>query len=679
MLAQRGHLFAWAPVCLAIGIGVYFLLRFEPPVWALAGAAGVAALGAATSLRVGPEVAPLVWALALLLFGFAWAGTQARWLGAPVLSHRYYGPVEGRVVGRDRSSSDALRLLLDQVVLSGMAPGETPARLRLSLHGEVQWHDPWPGDQVIVTAHLSPPTGPVEPGGFDFRRHAWFQQIGAVGYSRTPLLLLAPASEPQVAPGVWARLGQGLARGRLRLAAQIQQALPGERGQFAAAIITGDRSAIRAGTLHNLRRSNLAHLLAISGLHMGLVSGFVFGFVRLLLALVPLLALRLPVKQIAAVIALLVAAAYLALSGGNVATQRAFIMVAVMFGAILCNRRALTLRAVALAAILVLLWQPQSLVSPGFQMSFAATTALVVVFDKLRRRGWTMGGIWRAPLALLISSSVAGVATAPLAAAHFNQIAQFGLLANLLAVPVMGSLVIPSAVLALLLLPLGLADPAFWVLGQALAWILGVAAEVGQNAEAVRAVPSPAATVLPLLTLGILWMMLWQGRARGLGIAPASLALALWGYGARPDLLIAPEGALVGLKVGAQRALSKEKGAGFVATLWLENDGSVQSQAEAAALWPSEPHLGEVPLRVISGKRAAAQANCHAGEWVISNQPLPKGLPCRTFEPVTLAPVGAVAVFLEDEGLRVLSSREVTGQRLWTPDAPSQQESIGPD
>ncbi|MWD30278.1 DUF4131 domain-containing protein, partial [Aquicoccus sp. SCR17] len=278
-------------------------------------------------------------AAALVALGLALAGARTHQVAGPVLEGRYYGPIQGRIVAIDRSASDALRLTLDRVVLRDRGPERTPRRLRVSLHGgaavraDLPGGRPEPGAVAILTGHLSPPGGPVEPGGFDFRRHAWFLKLGAVGYTRTPVLR-------------WQGPGRGwrpmLHRLRLDLSARIQQALPGRRGAFAAAVLTGDRSGMDRPTLEALRRSNLAHLLAISGLHMGLLAGFVFAALRLAQAAVPRWCDRAPVKKIAALGALLAAAGYLALSGGNVATQRAFVMAAVALGAVLADRRALS-------------------------------------------------------------------------------------------------------------------------------------------------------------------------------------------------------------------------------------------------------------------------------------------------------------------------------------------------
>ncbi|MCL4676560.1 MAG: ComEC/Rec2 family competence protein, partial [Pararhodobacter sp.] len=441
----RGHLFPFAPVAVGLGVGAYFALPFEPGTGLRIGVWLAAALLLIGSLRAADLARPLVLGLALCCLGFAAAAWRVQSVAAPVLDWRRYGPVEGRIVAVDRSASDALRLTLDAVVLPGLSPARTPQRVRVSVHGDALDVDPVAGTRVMLTGHLAPPSGPTEPGGFDFGRHAWFEGLGAVGYTRSPVLALA-APEPG-----W-RLA--LTRLRHRISAAIRSRLPGETGGFVAAILTGDRSGIGLDTLEDLRRSNLSHLLAISGLHMGLLTGVVFGVFRAALALVPALALRVPVRKIAALCALLAGAAYLAVSGGNVATQRAFVMAAAMLVAVMVDRRAISLRSVGLAALILLLWRPEALVSAGFQMSFAATVALVAVFAALRNRARGRprsrdGPVWRVMKAVAtaaLCSLVAGLATAPIAAAQFHRVTDYGLLANILSVPLMGLLVMPAAV-----------------------------------------------------------------------------------------------------------------------------------------------------------------------------------------------------------------------------------------
>ena len=266
--------------------------------------------------------------------------------------------------------------------------------------------------------------------------------------------------------------------------------MPGAAGGFAAAILTGDRSGVDVAHLEDLRNSNLAHLLAISGLHMGLLTGFVFAALRFVMALWPGFALRVPTRKLAALGALAAGAFYLALSGGNVATQRAYVMVAVMFVAVLLDRRAISLRSVAIAAVVVLVLRPEALVQAGFQMSFAATVALVAIFRALNDDGTWRERVprWAMPIAsVALCSVVAGVATAPIAAASFNRLVEYGLLANLAAVPLMGLVIMPAGVVAAVLAPFGLEGLALGVMAPAIEWILMVARFVANLDGAVRA------------------------------------------------------------------------------------------------------------------------------------------------------------------------------------------------
>ena len=664
---QRGALFPWVPVCLGLGIGGYFALPVEPDarVWS---ALGVAVCLGLIALAFGAGRWPWITALILIAAGVGVAGLRTAMVEAPVLPFRYYGAVEGRIVKIDRSGSDAVRLTLDRVVLERTSPDRVPARVRLSLHGDQRWLDPHPGQTVLITGHLSAPDGPVEPGGFDFRRMAWFDGIGAVGYTRVPAVLLEPA-------------GQALAISRLRgrIAAAVRAALPGDTGAFAAAITTGDRSGIAAETLADLRVSNLAHLLAISGLHMGLMTGVVFGLLRLLLALPSSIALGWPTKSIAAGGALAAGAFYLALSGGNVATQRAFVMAAVILIAVMLNRRAMTLRAVAVAATLILILRPEAMTEPGFQMSFSATVGLVWVFRMLRDRSLGRGAAkWVATL--IISSAVAGAATAPFGAAHFNQLSQYGLIANLLSVPLMGAVVMPGAVLAAVLAPFGLAWIGLGVMAPAIDWILLIARTVaGWNGAAIPVI-APGSTVLPLISLGAIFLILWQGRERWLGILPMILGVVLWSQVTRPEVLVDGQGSLGGVLTSKGRALSKAKGGSFAARVWLENDGDSVDQISAASRWgermplgrrdlPEEAHRQPLAVVHIHGRDNTdrAERECRDGVIVVTSADMPKAArDCIMLDRATLRETGAVAL-ASVAGRPVLSTvADFSGERPWT-------------
>ncbi|THH38856.1 ComEC family competence protein [Aliishimia ponticola] len=683
--AQRGMLLPWVPVCYGIGIAIYFAQPVEPSrefLWALAGA-GLICAAIAQILR-GSATAILLTGATFICAGVPMAGWRAHDVAAPVLGWRYYGPVEGRVVAIDRSASDAVRLTLDRLRMGKIPTARTPERVRISLHGDAAGSiTPMPGQRIMTTAHVSPPGGPVEPGGFDFQRHSWFLKLGGVGYTRVPIVQAGP---PDIS-------GWRMRVFTMRMAVShfVRDILPGDIGGFAAAVTSGDRSGMGQAALEDLRASNLAHLLAISGLHMGLLTGFVFAVLRFGLVLVPGVALHWPVRAIAAAGALVAGAGYLALSGGNVSTERAFIMAAVALGAVMLNRRAISLRSVAIAAMIVLSLRPEAMLGPGFQMSFAATAGLVAVFNALRDAPWRLPR-WVQPVsAVVISSAVAGLATAPFSAAHFNAVSHYGLFANVLSVPVMGALVVPAAVLAACLAPIGLAAPALWVMGWGLEWILFVAQTTANFPGARSFVVGPSAWVLPCLTLGLVVIILWQGRLRWIGVGPVAAALMLWSVQERPAVLISDTGGLVGVMTAEGRALSRARGSGFVATNWLENDGDGGDQAAAharwAAEWPAEEGsraaraaLAGVPLWHVTGKKAAAAApDCTAG-ILVSNQPVPRQSPdCALFDPDRLKSTGAVALYLVPGGqLVVRTARDVAGERLWSqwPDAAPRHAAV---
>jgi competence protein ComEC len=664
--AARGTLFPWVAVLMGCGVAGWFAVAAEPGLGSYNLATVILCAGILLGLRGAELWRPLALALAAFAAGWLAAGIRAHAVDAPMLTFRYYGPVEGRIVAIDRSESDALRLTLDRVVLRDVPPDRTPDRVRVSLQGDQPWLRPAPGQVVVLTASLAAPEGPVEPGGFDFRRMAFFDRLGAVGYTRTPVLVL---EEPESGTLPIDRLRRHLTAGML---AQMN----GQPGAFAAGAMTGDRSAITEETVQALRDSSLAHLLAISGMNMAFLTAFVFALFRYGLALLPFVALRVNTKKVAAVVSLGVAAFYLLLSGANVATERAFIMIAVFLGAVLLDRRALTLRSVAVAGVILLATKPESLLEPGFQMSFAATIALIVGFAALD------GSIYRQKLprwampifTLVLSSVIGGFATAPYAAAHFNRFTDYGLLANVMTVPVMGAVIMPAGAVAALLAPLGLAWLPLWVMDQGARWILFVAHWIAGLEGSVTAIPEPGPWVLPLLTMGAIWIILWRERVRWLGLMPVVLAFGLWTQAERPLLLVSGDGKLLGLASPNGRVLSAPRGGGFAAESWLENDGDLAGQTLAAArdgfTGPRGERwfqIGDLSGVVLSGKGAAAAVGpaCATGSLVILAEVVDQPpADCRLIDAKTLRATGPLAIWPGEGGLRIVVTKQA--DRLWS-------------
>jgi competence protein ComEC len=326
-----------------------------------------------------------------------------------------------------------------------------------------------------------------------------------------------------------------------------------------------------------MQRSGLAHLISISGLHMTLVAGTLFLALRYGLALIPPLALRWPVKKWAAVGGILGASGYLLISGASIPTQRSWIMVVIGFLAILADRNPMSLRLLAVAAALVLLLRPDSLLGASFQLSFAAVLALVAAYEAGAGRLVPRAdeGLLNklGPLAYVagvcLTTVIASTATAPLTAWHFHSIATYGVLANLIAVPLTSFLIMPVGMLAMALMPFGLDGPFSRLMAWGVDLVLATAHWVAiQPGAAVSLPPMPAAT-LPLFAMGGLWLCLWQGRGRLLGLLPIALSVGLAGFARGPDLLVDRTFGMAALRMedGSVRLLQRDRD-GFVLQGW---------------------------------------------------------------------------------------------------------------
>ncbi|OCX66495.1 hypothetical protein BFP70_04495 [Thioclava sp. SK-1] len=652
----------WVPVGLGIGITAWFGMDHAAQWRDLS----VACTAIVVAVIIRWKAAPQWWfpalMLALIATGVLLTEWRAQRLSAPILTYRYYGPVEGRVVKLDRSSSDRLRVTLDQLHIGDLGNDRSPHSVRISLHTEPTHLTLVPGQRVMVTAHLMPPPVPAAPRAFDFRRYAYFERLGAVGYARVPVMLVAHRSG-----------GQWAAHLRSYLARAIVQTIPGQPGAMIAALTTGDRAGLTQATNAVLRDTNLYHVVAISGLHMGLLVGIVYGAMRFVLVLIPYIALRYPVKSIAAVTAIVAATGYLWLSGAQISTQRAYVMALVMLCAILVKRRAISLNNLAIAATLLLIITPEALIGVGFQMSFAASAALVVTFAqwariarRLSRSVAVIGGMVLSPL-------VAGLATAPITAAQFHRISDYGLIANLLAVPVMGTVVMPAAVLAAVLAPLGLAFPALWVAGVGTGWMLWVANWVAGWEGATRAIVQPPQLTLPLILFGAVVLVLAPVRGRVIGIALMLWGTILWTRHSPPAVLIAPQAEQVGLLTPSGRALSKN-GAGFVAGVWLEADGDRATVTQAAQrVGFSGPtgvrvaRFGGRDLVHLSGRYAEQNLEpyCRDGALIVlaGTAPADAKTQCDIWDQPRLRRTGAVAI---TQSGKVVTTRQIQGTRRWS-------------
>jgi competence protein ComEC len=569
LLEERARWAYWTPVLLAFGIGLYFILPVEAPL-GLGVTLCVAVFAFWLFLRRHSWLGYALLGVLCLPLGFTAAQVRSALVAAPMLD-RQLGPTElrGTVIAREVTGEGA-RLLLEDIVIERLEAARTPVRIRLTLRGEE--NIPPIGAQITVLVNLLPPMEPSHPGGYDFRRDAFFDGIGAYA-----IALRAPVMSGEKGEAAWAEAW------RERTAAQIAAAIPGPEGAIAIALMTGERASIDEQTNASMRDAGTAHLLSISGMHIGMVGGFVFFLLRALLALSARLALNYPIKRWAAVAALSAVVAYTWLVGAPIPALRATLMAALVFIAVVLDRQAITMRAVALAAGIILIIFPEALLNPGFQMSFAAIVMLVAGYEWWKQRDIAeqrQGLGWRAARyvgGIILTSLIAGFATMPYGAWHFHRIQLLGVLGNLIAVPLTGFIVMPAAVLAYPLLPFDLADPVLQLMGWGLLGVTRSAAWIASLPYAAITVGQFSLLSLLLISLGGLWLAIWQSRLRWAGVGLMAVGLLLAPHATAPAVLISPEGKIaVRAQVDGQLYVRRLPARGIVYEQWQLAFGASQ-------------------------------------------------------------------------------------------------------
>lgn len=691
---QRDRWILWLPVGMIAGAALWLLSPTTPawwlgPVFLVLGTAAAIALAAWTSERVDGWAVTLRHVLGGLCALAAAAGLgfgAAHVRGLTVAQSALVGSdeptrVEGWVVANDASDNGPrLRLLVRSI--EGVEAPPRYVRLSVSEAGLLT-----AGRGASCRGILGPPSGPMAPGAYDFARRAYFERLGATGFA---FGRCRPANlEP---PPDWLdRQRLMLAAVRSDLAAAIYEASPDRGGAIAAALITGDRSSVDADTNAALRDSGLGHLLSVSGIHMGIVGGLVFATLVWSLSLIGPIALRFPIKKIAAVGALIVLAAYLIISGSSVPALRSFVMACVAFGAILLDRPAISMRGLALAAFIVVLIFPESVLEPGFQMSFAATMALVALFEMMKRAphepalptpGPLIGALQsttRGIGSVLLISLVAGLATDPFAIYHFQRFSVYALPANLITAPIMSFLVAPAAAVAAVLAPFGLADPALEVMASALDLVAAVGQTFGERPEAIRALPRPPESAFILVSFALTWACLWRGALRWFAVAIFAAGVALYVQAPQPIAAFDSDTRAIYARIdeGADQrwALIAAPGRSTFARDRLgamlglsppviERVAPPESCGAGGCTWTSGGH------RFAFARDEATLASACQEQWlVITTVTAPSAAACAAtlIDTANLAQQGGALIYAAPNGVRIERAFSPTIRRPWTP------------
>lgn len=678
--AERERWVLWLPVLIGIGVWVYFALPLEPSLgW----------------LGLSPVLGALVlwqrqsgWRLPLLILLLAVLGFNAAQLATgrtmtPLLARpMFLTDLTGRLVGVE-PAPNGVTLQLDQLASDALPPEATPPQVRLKLRQPISAAPPV-GSMVTLGATLMPLSDPVSPDAYDFRRQGFFNGIGAQGFVRGAVRVIAPPPE-----GAGLLLWIEALRGAIatRVAARLQ----GDTAQIATALLNGAQSGISPETQQAMRASGLFHILSISGLHLAIVAAFLFVGLRRLLALSATLALHYPIKKIAAALALLILPFYTLLVGEPVPAVRSALMTGLVLLAVLVDRQALSLRSVALAATALLLVVPQALLGASFQLSFAAVTVMIAGYETLRRLRqpglgrrverprWLqlLAALWRHGGGIALTSLLAGVATAPLTLFQFQQANWYGIVANMLGIPLTSFVIMPAGFLAYFLMAFSLEAPALTLMGWGIDRLIDLAVFVGAWPGATLAVSVFPTTAFALMLAGGLWLCIWQRRWRLLGIAPVVLGVVLAVLAPRPDIMIAPEFANWAVRLEDESWLTRQGGEkNFIIKQWQQQAGAADfanlaeapetEQMRCDALGCRYQAKGQTVLFVLDA--AALVEDCGAADLIVTplwQQPCVRG---KTVDGARLKWRGATSVTLRpDAAPEIRSVRARWSARPWSP------------
>ena len=671
---EAGRPALWIPVMFGVGVAIYFAAAHEPVLWAAMLVVALACLASFAARRAFLALG-LALACASAAGGFLAAKLATDRAAAPILERPMRAEVVGRVVRIEPRENGRRRVTLEVERFGPLEDEALPARARVTL-------GPTPvfaaGDRLTLEAYWRPPDGPVRPGGYDFARSAFFQQIGATAFAPSNVQALGPAPDQ----GFARRASAALERLRATLTTRITTAVGGPEGTVAAALVTGVQGPIPQATEDDLRAAGLSHILSISGLHMALIAGTLFWLARAGLALIPAAALGLPVKQIAAAIALAGATFYLALSGAEVATQRSYIMIAIAFAAILVGRPALSPRNFALAGLFVLAVTPEAMLGPSFQMSFAAVAGLIAWFETRRdrppspRSETRSGRIWRsvatACALAVMTTLIAGLATAPFAAYHFHRVTPYALAGNALATPLLSLIVMPAVVGGLMFAPLGLDGPWWSLMGYGLTGVLAIARAVASWPGSERFTAAFGEPSLVLFAVGLAWLCLWRTALRWAGVPVLGAALALAAFPARPDVVIdRAGGGLAARGPDGRLALVGLKGSSFAARVWTAADGELAPAAAQAArcdpLGCAAPLKGGGIVALVLDPRAFEE-DCRLAALVVTRLEAPPACAetAAVIDRRTLAATGSLELFRSGDAFEGRASRNPSGSRPWS-------------
>jgi len=684
--AEERRFFLWIPVAAMGGVALNLAADREPVLWLPALMTALFAALAWMS-RARPFALGLSLAFAALFAGFLSMSLRTARVAAPVLDRIRIATLQGYVEEVDLRTVGA-RMVIGVVSADGMPREKVPRRVRVTTRKPP---DVAAGDYVELKARLLPPSPAALPGGYDFARDAFFAGVGAVGSTLGPIRLLPPPGDATFSQ----RFSAAIDHARNRLALRVNAIIGGDEGAIAAAMVTGKRDFLSNDAKDLIREAGIFHIITISGVQMTLVAGIVFVVTRRLLALSPTLALAYPIKKWAALVAMAGSLFYDVATGSRVGTERALIMTLIVLGAVIMDRRALTMRNLAFAVLAVIAIEPEAILGVSFQLSFAAVAALIAVMEARLAtreidpdpyvpkrgappmRGFLAAHLVERPLALLFATACATSATASFMAYHFHDLSPYVLIGNPLTLTVIEFFAVPGALLGAALYPLGLDAPVWLYVGAGIKFILWAARFIAEAPGSTLHLRAFAPYALPFLALAVVSTTIWRTwtfRASAIPLALIGLIGAT--HGPRYDVIVAPSGDLAVVRDadGALEIVGKRFNA-FAAEQWLTADGDGRDPATARD--PNAPcdrvgcvaDLPEGESLSIVIDRMAFDEDCARAEVVVSGLTAPPGCKAKfVLDEKALARSGATGLTFSDEkGFALASDRGLLQNRPWSP------------
>lgn len=682
---QRSVLILWSPVLIGIGAAFYFGLGHEPSYF-LTGVIFVVLSVAMIAFLVWRKITtdPNRFDLAFLFLaaafwisaGFTASVARTDLIKGPMLT-KETRPIDitGRIIHREMLEEGAgYLLIIEPSTLDDWPPEKIPRRIRLSVRLK-NTTPPNLGDTVTVLAKLHPPSRPVMPGAMDFQRFYFFQKIGAIGFALKPPIVNEQDADTLPVEHM-----------RQDISEKIHSMVEPRSGAIVSALMTGERAAIAEDDWLALRASGLAHIISISGLHVVMVATPIFFMVRLFLAAIPFLALHYPIKKFAAFAALIGCLLYISLIVPSVPSTRAMMMTGIMLVAIMLDRSPISMRLICFTAAVILLLSPESIWGASFQMSFAAVT-LLIAFAEWSKPYWTRvssdaGNIRKIMLyvaASIMTTVIATIATSPFSSFHFQQIALYGVIANALAIPLTGIVIMPMVIFAFLLMPFGVEEPALKLMAWGVDVMLDIAHAVANLPGAMIVTPIwPMSALIGFVLAGLL-LVLNTGRFRALALIPFTAACVLVFIPVRPDIIVSESGKQMLVRTDEGVMLASKRAEQFTADQWIQRLAVPEDQVK---YFPREGREGDIACdagacRIQRRETKIAfgtdlytlNAECSWANIIVTPQVMKtrsiKSTECKSIvmDKFFLMDHGAVSIILPDT---FYSVREDQGNRPWS-------------